>query len=350
MVAASARPIARSINRGAAVALSVADDSAAVATSGAPVLLPVGLVRADGGTQMRAAINPDTVAEYAEIMRAANGWGKFPPAKVRYDGSVYWLADGFHRRAAWLQVGGDLAEMPCIIVPGTRRDAILDAAGANADHGLRRTNEDKRRAVAALLSDPEWAEMGSGWIAERCNVSDRFVRTVRAEMAQGGSDGLSRNGSGIAETTRTVKRGDSVYTMRVQTGQKPPTSGRVHYTREDVDPIPADDLPIREYDPDLPDDLPAVVPSEATHTRQTLPALGKCAVCGRPLSDPAHAAAGCGPVCSAKRAALGAADGADPVSVAPADADALAAWAGRVHLATAARLAEIGRASCRERV
>ncbi len=299
MALPATKPV-RALQRNTAIALSVADD---IETSqpARPVLLAVGLVRADGGTQMRAAINPETVAEYAEIMRAGGGWGAFPPARARYDGSDYWLSDGFHRRAAWIQVAGDLAEIPVIVTPGTRRDAILDAAGANADHGLRRTNADKRRAVEILLSDPEWAAAGSGWIAEKCNVSDRFVRAMRAER----EPVLSRNDAGIGGGVREVRRGDSVYTMRVQTGPKPPAGGRVHYVQDaDAQPDPGDDLPSRTYDD--PADLPAVVASDATGSRQHLPALGKCAVCGRPLSDPVHAAAGCGPVCSAKRAAGGA--------------------------------------------
>ena len=40
---------------------------------------------------------------------------------------------------------------------GTQRDAILWSISANATHGLRRTNEDKRRAVTRLLQDPECA-------------------------------------------------------------------------------------------------------------------------------------------------------------------------------------------------
>lgn len=36
---------------------------------------------------------------------------------------------------------------------GTRRDGILHAVGANATHGNRRTNEDKRRAIVILLND-----------------------------------------------------------------------------------------------------------------------------------------------------------------------------------------------------
>lgn len=39
------------------------------------------------------------------------------------------------------------------------REAILFIVGANASHGLRRTNADKRRTVERLLADEEWR----GW-------------------------------------------------------------------------------------------------------------------------------------------------------------------------------------------
>lgn len=47
------------------------------------------------------------------------------------------------------------------------RDAILYSCGANDRHGLRRTNEDKRRAVKKSLEDPEWSGWSSNKIAER---------------------------------------------------------------------------------------------------------------------------------------------------------------------------------------
>ena len=43
-----------------------------------------------------------------------------------------------------------------LVKAGTRRDAVLAAAGANAAHGLRRSAADKARAVDALLTDDEW--------------------------------------------------------------------------------------------------------------------------------------------------------------------------------------------------
>lgn len=45
----------------------------------------------------------------------------------------------------------------------------------------RRTNEDKRRAVEALLLDQELRKMSNRWIANRCKVSDGLVAKIRKE-------------------------------------------------------------------------------------------------------------------------------------------------------------------------
>ena len=76
----------------------------------------------------------------------------------------YWLADGFHRLAAVKKEGTGF--IPVEIHPGTRRDAVLYSVGANATHGLPRTNADKRRAVLILLQDEEWAAWSDGMIAK----------------------------------------------------------------------------------------------------------------------------------------------------------------------------------------
>lgn len=51
-------------------------------------------IRIDGGTQSRAELNNTTVDEYTEAMLEGD---TFPPIVVFFDGSSYWLADGFHR-------------------------------------------------------------------------------------------------------------------------------------------------------------------------------------------------------------------------------------------------------------
>jgi hypothetical protein len=103
----------------------------------------------------------------------------FPPIVVFYDGADYWLADGFHRLEAHRRHG--LEEIDADIRQGTRRDAVLYACGANASHGLRRTNADKRRAVETLLNDQEWSQWSDREIARRCGVGNRFVSDMRQE-------------------------------------------------------------------------------------------------------------------------------------------------------------------------
>jgi DNA-binding transcriptional regulator YiaG len=71
---------------------------------------------------------------------------------------------------------------PCEVRQGTRRDAVLFSVGANADHGLRRTNADKRRAVEVLLRDEEWKQWNDHEIGRQCNVSHHTVAKVREEL------------------------------------------------------------------------------------------------------------------------------------------------------------------------
>lgn len=140
--------------------------------------LPVALIRRDGGTQIRAQISMDHAREYAEAM--ATG-AVFPPIDVRYDGQDHWVSDGFHRLMAADLAGAQ--EIDATVRPGTRRDAILDAVGANAAHGYRRTNADKRQAVMTLLNDPEWSTKSDREIARLCHVGPDMVGRLRPPPA-----------------------------------------------------------------------------------------------------------------------------------------------------------------------
>ena len=126
-------------------------------------------IQTDGGTQSRTGLYLATVDDYAETMSAGV---EFPPIVVYYDGSQYWLADGFHRLAAWKQIHQDFVPIPADVRQGTRRDAILHSVGANSTHGLRRTNEDKQRAVLRLLEDQEWRAWSDREIARRWGVGN----------------------------------------------------------------------------------------------------------------------------------------------------------------------------------
>jgi len=154
-------------------------------------------IRVDGGTQSRAAIDRGVVADYADAMKDG---AAFPPITVFFDGRSYWLGDGFHRYEAY--AAAQVYDVPADIRQGTQRDAILFSVGANASHGLRRTNDDKRRAVLTLLNDPEWSAWPQTKIAQACGVSQSFVSRLAA----------SEEAPSYAEhKIRTVERNGTTY-------------------------------------------------------------------------------------------------------------------------------------------
>jgi len=161
--------------------------------------IEISSLRRDGGCQPRAELNEEVVHDYAEAMKAGVD---FPPVKVFHDGTDCWLSDGYHRvKAAELLERGTI---DADIILGTQRGAILYSCGANGAHGLRRTNEDKRRAVRRLLEDEEWSKESDTWIAKACGVSQPFVSSMRRE-----GEAASDNGSKM----RTVTRGDKTYQL-----------------------------------------------------------------------------------------------------------------------------------------
>lgn len=139
-------------------------------------------IRIDGGTQSRQQLDQTTVAEYAELMSEGT---EFPPISVVHDGNEYYLSDGFHRLLAAQKAGK--ASIACDVISGTLRDAILYSLSANASHGLRRTHEDKRKAVLTMLEDLEWQEWSDREIARQCHVSHPFVTKMRASMKPTGN-------------------------------------------------------------------------------------------------------------------------------------------------------------------
>ncbi|MDD5600044.1 MAG: ParB/RepB/Spo0J family partition protein [Victivallaceae bacterium] len=132
-------------------------------------------IRIDGGTQPRAAINNEAVAEYAESIQAGD---KFPPLEVVFDGAAYWLWDGFHRYHAAMQAGLDIFDAN--VTPGTLDQARWRSLATNKAHGLRRTNEDKRKAASTALE--LHPEMSDHAIAHHCGVSHTFVGKLRQEL------------------------------------------------------------------------------------------------------------------------------------------------------------------------
>ena len=157
-----------------------------------PKPIAIDLIRIDAGTQFRAASNQDRVTDYAELFDGTKEWPFDSACEVYFDGVEYFLVDGFHRYHAGKRV--KRASLSCIVHSGTQRDAIRFALSANARHGLHRSNEDKRNAVAFVLADSEWSKLSSVAIAEICGVSNRFVGNIRNESGLNGSNVKGRDG------------------------------------------------------------------------------------------------------------------------------------------------------------
>lgn len=134
-------------------------------------------IRIDGGTQSRVKIDENVVAQYADDM--LNG-AEFPQIVLFHDGLDYWLADGFHRYFANKRINSP--NISADVRDGSVRDAILHGIMANNQHGLRPTNEDKRKGVMTMIKDIEWQEHSNREIAAICGVSHTMVNDMRKQL------------------------------------------------------------------------------------------------------------------------------------------------------------------------
>ena len=153
----------------------------------------------DSTIQSRTSLDMITIQEYAEDMR--NG-DEFAPVEVIFDGTQnYYVWDGFHRVSAAREAG--IPRLNANVQRGTKQDAQWLALGANRNHGLRRTNEDKRRAVEMALQHPKAVRLSDYQIATHCGVGHTMVSRFRESIYT----------ISIDKTTRQVIRNGSTYTM-----------------------------------------------------------------------------------------------------------------------------------------
>ena len=128
-------------------------------------------------------LDEDLVEEYATSMEAyelehwIDHWKSKP---IITEDRHLW--SGFHTVEAVKRAFGENAQVEAEVKGRNKRDAMFLATGTNADHGKRRTNEDKRKAVLRWLEDEENRQWTNGHIAEKCFVGRNFVRTLSEEV------------------------------------------------------------------------------------------------------------------------------------------------------------------------
>ena len=160
----------------------------------------------DASIETRYRLDESVVKEYGEKMRAGV---QFPPLKLVEErkAECYWMWDGQHRlKAAKL---AKLKTLSCRVKQGTKQEALRLALGANADHGLRRTNADKRKCVLIAMNEPEFEKMSNRKLAELCSVSRMLVKEIKDEIADKAAesdDDLTSNSKTKDRVRKTKKK------------------------------------------------------------------------------------------------------------------------------------------------
>jgi len=198
--------------------------------------LKLDAIRIDGGTQCRLVIDQPTVYSYLESMKEGD---EFPLMETVFDGSTYWLTDGFHRYHAFKLLG--IKEIEVKYKPGTLQDAQIEALKANSKHGKPLTNEDKRNKVEMALKIEGFDKKSNYEIAKICQVSQPFVAAIRdpaVKQKQKENDERRnvKKAKAIEENTNGISTGKPLDEPDPYAGQAP-----------DDDEIKASELGIQAY-------------------------------------------------------------------------------------------------------
>lgn len=187
-----------------------------------------------GGTQIRTALDEDTVTRYRQ---AIDNGDELPPPVIFWDGTTARLAAGFHRVESRLR--RNESWLDCEVREGGAREAILFSLESNKANGLPLSWADKRKAVGVLLDDQEWAKWSDFTIAQKIGCSDEFVRKIRKEREAH----LPTVGRCAPEkpATKTVSRGGTQYEMKTEgigkkTPAKPPEVAKPAATKPEEKP------------------------------------------------------------------------------------------------------------------
>jgi len=141
--------------------------------------LNLAVLRLDGDTQARLALSQEKVQEYAALMEDGE---EFRPIDAFFDGSDYWLADGFHRYFA--TKANKKTAIAVTVHNGTLEDAQLFAFAANRGHGLHMTATDIRHCIVRMLEHPVWKGWTNTAIAKHVGTSAMTVTRVKATMSE----------------------------------------------------------------------------------------------------------------------------------------------------------------------
>ena len=196
--------------------------------------LEIGLIDRESKTQPRGYLDNPTIESYADSM--LDEYEKFPPVTVFYDGSRHYLADGFHRVAAALKIKRTTIKSE--IKTGSLEEAQWHSYSANSRQGLRRTNEDKRRAVESALKHPNAINMSDVALGKHLGVSENTIKKYRNLLGVGKSETRTVTKNINGKTTTFQQK---VSSEKRSEAQKKNNNQFEYWNRDDAWDIPIPD-------------------------------------------------------------------------------------------------------------
>jgi hypothetical protein len=178
----------------------------------------------------RVKPDPDTVDAFASAMMQG---AQFPPGVVFFDGEVYCLGDGKTRTLAAISIGRET--FPYEVREGNADDALLfslslEAHAEGEKAPLRRSNADKRNAVAVMLRHEKWSKYSARKIADHVGVDPKTVASVREELESG--EEIPTCGQVVGSDGKTYPKPER---------KAGPTNGKLRDDDPDDDSDPHDD-------------------------------------------------------------------------------------------------------------
>ncbi len=163
------------------------------------VTIPLDQIDGDHALQMRVEMDWEHVDD---LIAALDDGRDVPPVDLFVDSErsdYYWLGDGWHRVLAARQ--GKIGQIKARIHTGGKEAALKHALGANAAHGLRRTNKDKRKAV--LKAVEMFPKLSARGIADLCKVGKSFAANMLNEVSTVDTCRVGKDGKTYSMPTKS---------------------------------------------------------------------------------------------------------------------------------------------------
>jgi hypothetical protein len=210
-----------------------------------PLYLALERLTLDRSLQRREVESKETISRYAEIYSDYGEEAPFPPivafaenpkTALETPDEKIWIADGFHRVKAAKKA--NIVRIKLDLRKGGKREALLYALGANGEHGLHLSLDERRANAQAMLADEEWRTWSNVEISAHVHLAPNTIEKLRKTVE--GAQVDERKGKDGVVRKKAAKKGKPTPEATGEiTQQKSPATptGPIIGTDEPGDPV-----------------------------------------------------------------------------------------------------------------